>query len=58
MGKGMAFVVGNGRRVKFWRDIWCRRNLLRVAFPTLFAIAASKKAWVAEVWDDSLEEGC
>ena len=22
--KGMAYVVGNGRRVKFWVDRWCR----------------------------------
>ena len=58
VGKEMAFVVGNGRRVKFWRDRWCGEESLRVAFPTLFAIAASKEAWVEEVWDGSLEEGC
>ena len=56
-GKGMAYVVGNGRRVKFWEDRWCGEEPLKVAFPTLFAIATSKEAWVAEVWDGSLEAG-
>lgn len=28
---------------------------LRVAFPPLLSIAASKEAWVVEVWDGSLE---
>ena len=30
---------------------------MKVAFPTSFTITTSKEAWVAEVWDDSLEVG-
>ena len=44
------FVVGNGRRVKFWRDRWCGDEPLCVSFPSLFAFARSKKAWVADLW--------
>ena len=44
------FVVGNGRRVKFWRDRWCGDEPLCVSFPSLFALARSKKAWVADLW--------
>ena len=54
----MVFEVVNGRRVKFWRDSWCRDEPLRVAFPIVFAITASKGAWVEEVWDGSMEENC
>ena len=53
----MAYVVGNGRRVKFWEDRWCREEPLKIAFPTLFTIATFKEAWVAEVWDNSLATG-
>ena len=44
--------------MNFWRDKWCEEEPLRVAFPTLFSIATPKEAWVEEVWDGSLEEGC
>ena len=40
----ILFVVGNGRRVKFWRDRWCRDEPLRVLFLSLFALASSKEA--------------
>ncbi|RVW44877.1 hypothetical protein CK203_087093 [Vitis vinifera] len=31
---------------------WCRDTLCD-SFPSLYALAASKEAWVAEVWDTS-----
>ena len=52
------FIVGNGRRVKFWKDVWCsdmtleKKKTLEDAFLALFSIAASKDEWVAEVWVD------
>ena len=48
----------NGKRVKFWRDIWCNGVVLCDTFPSLYVLALSKKeAWVAEVWNFSGEEG-
>ena len=35
----LSFVVGNGQRVKFWKDRWGEDSPLRVSFPTLFALA-------------------
>ena len=58
VGNGMAFVVGNGRRVKFWLEKWCEDEPLRSVFPSLFAIAVSKEAWVEEVPNGSFEGGC
>ena len=40
----LSFVVGNGQRVRFWKDKWCEDSLFFVAFPTLFTIAMSKDA--------------
>ena len=43
--------MGNGQYVRFWNDKWCGDEPLSVAFPTLFGIAISKDAWVADMWD-------
>ena len=53
----MLFIVGNGRRVRFWRDRWCGDFPLCVSFPSLFALSVDKEAWVADIWDPLAEEG-
>ena len=42
-------MVGNKRRVKFWKDKWCGVIPLCDSFPTLFALVVSKEAWVKDV---------
>ena len=54
----VAFKVGDGRRVRFWKDRWCREDSLDVAFPRLYNLASSKDAWVAQLWDQSRNLGC
>ncbi|RVX03364.1 putative ribonuclease H protein [Vitis vinifera] len=44
-----GFVVGDGEKVKFWKDKWCETIHLSEAFPSLFALASNKEAWVNEV---------
>ncbi|RVW17395.1 Transposon TX1 uncharacterized 149 kDa protein [Vitis vinifera] len=44
------FVVGDGRKMSFWKDKWCRTTPLCESFPSLFALTTSKEAWVNEVW--------
>ena len=51
MFKNVSFTVGDGRRVKFWKDIWCGNIPLCEAFPSLFAFAVSRDTWVADCWD-------
>ena len=46
----IGFVVGDGEKVKFWKDKWCETIPLCEAFPSLFALASNKEAWVNEVW--------
>ncbi|RVX01530.1 hypothetical protein CK203_017500 [Vitis vinifera] len=46
----MVYSVGNGRRVRFWKDKWCEDDLLCISFPFLFAISLAKEAWVENVW--------
>ncbi|RVX22609.1 putative ribonuclease H protein [Vitis vinifera] len=42
-------LLGNGRRVRFWKDRWCGDEALSISFPSLYALVTSKEAWVAEV---------
>ncbi|RVW41946.1 putative ribonuclease H protein [Vitis vinifera] len=53
----LVFVVGNGKRIKFWKDIWCGDEPLCVSFPSLFALAVSKDAWVKDVWRKQIQQG-
>ncbi|RVW65263.1 Transcription initiation factor TFIID subunit 5 [Vitis vinifera] len=53
----MVFSVRNGRRVQFWKDNWCGNFTLCNSFPSLYAFASYKEAWLVELWDHSGEEG-
>ena len=57
VGDKMVCIVGNGRRVRFWRDRWCGDSPLCVSFPSLFALTIDKEARVADIWDLLAEGG-
>ena len=40
------FFVGDGRRVRFWKNKCCGNNTLYDSFPSLYALAYSKEVWV------------
>lgn len=48
--QSIYFVVGDGRRTKFWKDRWCRDMSMDVAFPSLFSIATAKEDWPGDLW--------
>ena len=52
------FVVGNGKNVKFWKDLWCKDQTLKDAFPTLFLLVVDKEGWVSDAWEESGKLGC
>ena len=54
----LSFVVGDGMRIKFWKDSWCGDTLLFDAYPSLFTIAYAKNGWVGEVWCAEMGGGC
>ncbi|RVW35452.1 putative ribonuclease H protein [Vitis vinifera] len=45
------------KRVKFWKDNWCGNFTLCNSFPSLYAFATYKEAWIEEMWDHSGGEG-
>lgn len=38
--------LGNGKRIRFWHDVWCRDLSLKVLHPELYSIAVDKDASV------------
>ena len=42
--------VGNGCKVRFRENVWCREAPLCASFPSLYEVASSKGAKVAELW--------
>ena len=57
MQNKVVFFVGDDRRVKFWKDKWCGNFAFCDSFPSLYALVASKEAWLVDLWDSSGEEG-
>ena len=51
------FTLGNGRRIRFWKDVWCGEEALSLMFPNLFRLTAQKNARVAELWNWDSGEG-
>ena len=46
-----SFEVGNGCKVRFWKDIWCGEAPLCSSFPSLYEVASSKGDMVANLWE-------
>jgi hypothetical protein len=43
----VIYEVGDGSKIKFWHDLWCRDQSLKARFSNLFNIARCEEAWVA-----------
>ena len=41
--------MGDGTRVKFWDDVWCRDRPLKEAFPNLYNMSWTRDVSVSEV---------
>lgn len=46
-----VFLVRDDRRVCFWKDSWCREEVLCLSFPSLIDLAVQKDVLVVDVWD-------
>lgn len=54
----VSLIMGNWRRVKFWKDRWCKEDHLYISFPFLCSLAATKEAWVLDLWEQTGERDC
>ena len=49
--------MGNGRKVRFWEDVWCGEAPLCSSFPYLYEVASSKGDMAAVLWEITGEGG-
>ena len=44
----VVFSLGNGRKLRFWKDVWCGEEPLCDSFPSMYALAANKEegGWI------------
>ena len=47
--KFLRFDVGDGTRIKFWEDVWCRGCSLKEAFPELYSFSQTREFFLLEV---------
>ena len=45
----LQFDVGDGTRIKFWEDVWCRDCSLKEAFLELYSIIWAREFFVSKV---------
>ena len=54
--KSFEWVVGEGRKVKFWEDNWAGEVTLKCRFPRLYSLSKCKDMAIREVghWEDNV----
>ncbi|KAJ9693798.1 hypothetical protein PVL29_009659 [Vitis rotundifolia] len=55
--ENLAFIVGKGSKIKFWKDRWCTDTPLSQCFNHLFVLAAHRDATIEEMWDQDSGHG-
>ena len=50
-------MLGDGCKTRFWEDLWCGEAVLCTSFPSLYDVASSKGARVADLWEISGSKG-
>ncbi|RVW53516.1 LINE-1 reverse transcriptase-like [Vitis vinifera] len=55
--ENLAFLVGKGSKIKFWKDSWCTDTPLSQCFNHLFVLAVHRDASIEEMWDHHSGQG-
>ena len=50
-------MLGDGCKTRFWEDVWCGEAALCTSFPSLYDVAGSKGAMVADLLEISGSKG-
>ena len=53
-----VFALRDGRRINFWKDVWCAEETLCARYPSLFNLALNKEAMVEDIWHSGEGAGC
>lgn len=47
--RGLKYILGNGRKINFWRDVWVGECPLNILFPHLFEICNQQNQTVKQI---------
>lgn len=47
--RGLAYVLGNGKKICFWHDVWIEGCPLKICFPNLFDICNQQDWFVHRI---------
>ena len=50
---GASFVIKNGKKIKFWEDIWLGEVPIKVLHPDFYLMCSQPQARVIDYWDGS-----
>jgi hypothetical protein len=53
---GYKWKIGNGRTIRFWKNVWVAGQSLEERFPSLFGISTQQEAMLSEVgwWENGV----
>lgn len=54
--QGLSYVVGDGRQIKFWEDMWCGERSLKEDFLEVYTLAMDQNSNVATCFSVQGEE--
>jgi hypothetical protein len=52
--KGLKYIVGNGKRTRFWLDTWARECPLKITIPSIFTICNQQEWSIHRVLNSDL----
>lgn len=48
---GIKWVVGNGRKIRFWKDQWLGNTSLAILFSPLYVINEQQGKTISDIWN-------
>lgn len=48
--RGIRFLMGDGKKVSFWKNIWAREKPLMEVFPRFFRVALNCEALISDYY--------
>ena len=48
---GYRWKIGNGKKIKFWEDVWVGTSSLAIQYWKIYTLVNEQKCTIADLWD-------